>query len=123
MDARRIIVAGVMVLCVGACDVRPEADRPAVVAEQTPAGIAELREVVQSALGRTDIRLADTALTDSSILALERGAAAGAVATGRTVELPERFELVENAGRCYLIRVTSGERYRLRDISCTLVTR
>lgn len=107
------------VLGASACHSLPtQVDQPALIREPTAASQAELRAVLHEALGDNEIRLAPDALTRSSILALEQGASAPPAARGRILELPERFELVLNGTRCYLIRSTTGQRYELEQTDC-----
>jgi len=95
-----------------------ENDRPALIAEPTPASRAELEAVLERALGGRGPLLSDDTLTRSPILALEQGEGAPSAARGRVLALPERFELVLNEGRCFLIRTGTGQRFELSATEC-----
>jgi len=106
-------------LLLAACNGPPTpTDTPALIASPTAASNAELLRVLEAALGPREIRIAPDALTESSILALEQGADLDAAARGRLVELPERFELVLNGGRCYLVRSSTRDRCALEQTDC-----
>jgi hypothetical protein len=106
------------------CDSLPaSADRPALIAHPTPESNAEIRAIVEQALGPREIRIAADAFTASSILALEptadgSSADPSGAARGRLLGLPERFELVRNGGRCYLIRSSTRDRFELEQTEC-----
>lgn len=102
-----------------ACNNLPtQTDRPALIEGPTAESRAELRGVLEAALGGREIRLAPDALTRSPILALEQGAGSPGPARGRLIELPERFELVLNGDRCYLVRTATGDRFGLEQTRC-----
>lgn len=95
-----------------------EADQPAVIAAPTPESFSEIAAVLEQALGRRDILLADDLLTTSSILSLEQGGGQRTAATGRILEMPERFELVLSGSACYLIQTRTGRRWQLEQTNC-----
>jgi hypothetical protein len=102
-----------------ACNNLPaRADRPALIARPTPESFEEVAGVLEQALGRREILLSPDVLTESSILALEQGRGAPSAATGRVVEMPERFELLLSGDRCYLVRVSTAERWALQHTEC-----
>lgn len=105
-----------------ACNNLPtQTDRAALIATPTPESFAEVSAVLQQALGPREILLAPDALTQSSVLALEQGGGLNPAASGRNVELPERFELVRNGNRCILIHARTGDRWPLRQTDCVPV--
>jgi hypothetical protein len=115
---RNLILSGCLGLA--ACNNLPtRGDQPAVIARPTPESFEEVSAVLALALGPREILLAPDILTESSILALEQGGGAPRAATGRVVEMPERFELVLRGGSCYLVRVSTAERWVLRHTECT----
>ncbi len=76
--------------------------------------------MVNEALG-TEVMLADTALTDSSLLLIERwppGTMDNPVPQGRILEKPIRFRLVINGLDCVLIDQRDGARYLLENTTC-----
>lgn len=104
----------------GCKQVAPDADQPAVIVDPTDAGRAALREAVNEELG-TEVLLADDALTDTSILIIERKmprAVTGSPAQGRTMDPPVRFTLMTNGTDCVLVEDRSGSRYLLADTRC-----
>lgn len=113
-----------LTVALAGCDSLPaSADRPALIARPTPESNAEIRGILEQALGPRELRIAPDAFTASSILALEPGADAssadpGGAARGRLLGLPERFELVRNGGRCYLIRSSTRDRFALEQTEC-----
>jgi hypothetical protein len=105
---------------VGACGSLP-ADRAAVIAAPTAGTHAELTRVVTAALGGAPVTLAADALTRDPVLVVDHREPAslqGRIATGRTLEAPERFRLVLGGGRCELVRDSDGRRFALRDVEC-----
>src|SRR6266404_2872287 len=93
-------------LCAAALLSATPQDRPALIVNQTAKGRAALLEAVRSALGGTQVALADDALTRESILVIERTARrdpAGRRLQGRESGTPERFRLVKSGPSCVLI--------------------
>jgi hypothetical protein len=95
-----------------------QSDRAALIATPTSASHAEVSAVLAVALGPREILLADDVLTRSSILTLEQGSGLNPAASGRNLEMPERFELVLNGNRCFLVRTSTGDRFALVDTDC-----
>ena len=98
-----------------------QADRAALIASPTPESYAEVSAVLQEVLGPREILLAPDALTQSSILALEQGGGLNRAATGRSLEMPERFELVLSGDRCFLVQARTGDRWALEETECVPV--
>lgn len=95
-------------------------DVPARIAAPTDASRAALGEAVNTALG-TDVLLADDALTQSSVLAIERKAPQGIgaePAQGRNMDRPILFRLVRNGDACVLIDQRDATRYELANTDC-----
>jgi hypothetical protein len=93
----------------------------AVIIEPTDASRAALHEALSAALGRSDVTLADDALTRDSILLIEPTPArdaAGQRITGRDFGRPEEFRLVTREGRCMLIHERTGRQYELSHTRC-----
>jgi len=110
-----VALAAIHAGCLGVSDGR---DLAAVIAEATPASQAELRSVLEQALGPRDLLLAPDALTETSLLALEPMSGPADAAGGRLLQMPERFELVLRGSRCILVRLSTGQRYELRQTEC-----
>lgn len=117
-----IMVILSVLLLVSACNTPSRAeDVPAVIVEPNEEGRAELLSAVRGMLNDRPINLADSALTSSSLLTLERKShrsLQGRPATGRLMESPERFRLVQHDDHCVLIHLGSGTRTTLNNVTC-----
>jgi hypothetical protein len=105
---------------VGCKNVAPEADKAAVIVNPDAGSRAALQEAVNAALG-SEVLLADDALTDSSILIIERQRARsldGRIAEGRTMEVPVQFRLVTDGTKCILVDQRNLSRMLLANTSC-----
>lgn len=124
MNLNRIVTAlGAMLLC--ACQSGSEANSPrevpAVVVAPTSESRAELQRVVSSALGGVDIRLADDALTTSSLLIVERRrhqTIEGRIGDDRSMEPPEKFRLMTSDSACVLVHLRTKQQYPLAVTTC-----
>jgi hypothetical protein len=115
-------------LLAGGCRAAPPAgasaaqgEVPARIVNPTDASRAELERVVSDMLFGADVTLADDALTESSVLILERGRVQSMTnppLSGREMREPERFQLVTDGERCFLIHGEDRARYELRDTEC-----
>jgi len=79
-----------------------------------------LQDAVNDALN-TNVMLADDALTDSSVLTIERNpprSMENLPAQGRNMDMPMQFRLVLNDGDCVLIFTADDSRRKLADTSC-----
>ena len=97
------------------------ADVPALRLESTPASTAEIRDVVENALPGRHILLASDALTESSLLVIERRRherLEGALSAGVAGEAPQRFRLVLDGEECELVHVNTGKRHALTRTRC-----
>jgi len=95
-------------------------DQPARIVDPTPESAAVLQQTVNAALN-IEVVLADDALTDTSLIIIERSvprSLEGAPAQGRNMELPIQFRLVINDNDCILIDQRDQSRHELRDTSC-----
>lgn len=119
---RNAVLLPICVLALAACKhVAPDADQPAVIVDPSDASRAALAEAVDTALGK-DVLLADDALTDTSILIIERRiprSIEGSPARGQAMEIPVRFDLMTNGTDCVLVDGRDGDRYLLADTSCS----
>ena len=95
-------------------------DKPARIVNADDASRAALQEAVNTAFG-TDVTLADSALTDSSQLTIERNprpSMENPNPLGRNMELPFQLRLVINGADCVLIDQRDRTRYTLANTSC-----
>jgi len=98
----------------------PDADQAAVIADPDAASRAALQQTVNAAL-HTDVVLADGALTDTSVLIIERKipqSIEGSPAQGRTMEMPIQFRLVTDGTNCILVDQRDASRHILADTRC-----
>jgi hypothetical protein len=103
------------------CAAMAHPESAAVIIEPTDASRADLRDAVRAALGRSDVTLADDALTRDSVLLIEPTPArdaAGQRLTGRDFGRPEEFRLITRDGRCVLIHDSTGRQYELSHTRC-----
>ena len=101
-------------------NVVPDADQAALIVNPTDESRAALQQVVDAAL-HTSVALADDALTDTSLLVIERQvprSIEGAPAEGRTMEMPFQFRLVTDGTNCVLIDKRDESRYVLANTEC-----
>ena len=104
----------------GCKNVAPDADLAALIINPDAASRAALQAVVNAAL-HTDVTLADDALTETSILTIERKipqSIEGSPAQGRNMEMPIQFRLVVNGAECILIDQRDMSRAVLKDTVC-----
>ncbi len=106
---------------IAACATSTQTGQPAVVVEPTPASRADLLSSVQAALNNNQILLADTALTQESVLLIERAPHTdplGLPANGRELQQPERFLLSVQDAHCVLTHERTGRRWQLPHTQC-----
>lgn len=119
---RRFALLAPLIVAAAAC--RPGAvreDVPALLVAPTPAARDEVAAAIASALRGTPISIAPDALTRASLLTLERREPAGPerrTATGRVLGMPERFRLVTDGSRCYLVHESGTARVELLRAEC-----
>jgi len=80
----------------------------------------DLREAVNMAFG-TNVTIADHALTNSSVLTIERGprpSMENPNPVGRNMEKPVQLRLVIDEADCILIDPRNNARYTLSNTSC-----
>jgi hypothetical protein len=96
-------------------------ERPARIVNPSAGSRAELRRVVGDMLFGAEITLADDALTDSSVLIVERSrirSLDNPPLSGRDLGRPERFQLVTTGTLCVLIHENNQARYELLETEC-----
>lgn len=92
-----------------------------MISAHTAQSRAELARVASAAFNGQPVTLADDALTRESVLLLERTTPPGArgrAATGRTLDVPTRLELVLRGSRCFLVREADGRSWELGEARC-----
>ncbi|HNP34234.1 MAG TPA: hypothetical protein PKK10_00160 [Woeseiaceae bacterium] len=95
-------------------------DQPARIVDASDESRAALQQVVNEVL-RTEVLLADDALTNSSVLTIERNIPRridGQPAQGRNMDTPIQFRLVKNGDACVLIESRDGARHYLPHTKC-----
>ena len=104
----------------GCQTVNADLDRPARIVNADADSRAALQAVVNEALGR-EVMLADNALTNTSLLTIERwpaGTMENPVPEGRRLDRPIQFRLVVNGSDCILIDQRNASRHMLEDTDC-----
>ena len=104
-----------------ACGTLGAQEQPALIAAHTEQSHAELARVVSAAFNGQPVTLADDALTRERVLTVERRTPPGPqgrAATGRTLEAPERLNLVLRGTRCFLVREADGREWELNEARC-----
>ena len=108
-------------MTLAACkNVAPDADQVAVITDPDAASRAALQQTVNTVL-RTDVALASDALTDTSILTIERKipqSIEGSPAQGRNMEMPIQFRLVTDGANRILVDQRDASRHILADTRC-----
>ena len=95
-------------------------DKPARIVNPDDASRKALQEAVNAAFG-TNVTLADNALTESSMLTIERSprpSMENPNPLGRNMEKPFQLRLVINGDDCVLIDDRDGTRHTLENTSC-----
>jgi hypothetical protein len=122
MNFRIISLLAGVALVVAACKMNSvHEERPARIVNPSAESRAELRRVVGDMLFGADVTLADDALTDSSVLIVERSrprSLDNPPLSGRDLGQPERFQLVTTGKRCVLIRESDRARHELVETEC-----
>ena len=94
---------------------------PAVIVNPTPESRAELQRAVSEMLHGADVMLADDALTQSSILTIERrrtGSLDNPPLSGRDLGTPERFRLLLTGTGCVLAHESDESTVALTETDC-----
>jgi hypothetical protein len=98
-----------------------DGDHPAVLVNPTAESRAELERVVSDMLFGADVTLADDALTETSVLIVERRkvrSMENPPLSGRDLGSPERFRLYTTGTQCVLVHESDHARYELLDVEC-----
>jgi hypothetical protein len=119
MKAAWALWAGVLLIsCAGSHAHEP---MPAVIVGADAASRADLQRIVNLALGRSGVLLADDALRNSSELIIEPARPrddAGHLLNGRDTRAPEHFRLLVDGPHCYLRRESTRRRFELMATHC-----
>ena len=122
MKLTRLAFFACIILAMAGCKTtRAQEDIAAVIVDQTPQSHAELLQVLTDALNGAPVTIADDALTQNSLLIIERQAPRdleNRPLTGRDLGRPKQFRLVLSSGDCVLVDQSDGQRWALRDTSC-----
>lgn len=108
---KRLLTWAALWLCQSCASAQP--DVAAVIDQPTKASRAELGQAVSSALNSAPVTLADDALTQDSLLIIER-----AHLRGREMDKPEHFRLVKSGEHCTLVHERTGTRTTLASTTC-----
>lgn len=117
---RNALIVGLIMSLTGCQTLATDDDVAARITNPTDDTRAALQEAVNDALD-TDVMLANDALTDSSVLTIERNpprSMENLNAQGRNMDMPMQFRLVLNDGDCVLIFTADDSRRKLADTSC-----
>lgn len=116
-----LLIVALSMGVVGCCKTVPtEQDEAARIIDPDDASRAALQRAVNTAL-HTEVTLAADALTESSLLVIERNppkSIQGHPSQGRIMEAPLQFRLVVNGEDCILIDQRDRSRYRLENTRC-----
>lgn len=96
-------------------------DQPALIVNPTPESHAELERVVSDMLFGAEVTLSKDALTESSVLVVERArirSLENPPLSGRDLGRPERFRLLTTGTECVLIHESNHARYELPETDC-----
>ena len=120
MTARNLIATFLALTALGCQTYDSNIDKPARIANPDDTSRAALQEVVNTAFG-TNVTLADNALTDSSLLTIERRpqpTMENPNPLGRNMEMPFQLRLYINGTDCVLVDQRDEARYTLANTSC-----
>lgn len=115
-----LLIAALAVGVTGCRTVATEHDRAARIVNADDNSRAALQRAVNDALN-TNVTLADNALTESSLLIIERSpprSMQNLPTQGRNMDVPIQFRLVINRDDCILIDQRDRSRYLLEDTRC-----
>jgi len=113
-------VTGMALVLSGCHTMATDQDRPARIVNPDDTSRAALQNTVNTAL-RTNVVIADDALTESSVLIIERTpprTMQNPNPQGLVLEAPIRIRLVINGSDCILIDERDNARYVLENTNC-----
>lgn len=116
----KAIIAGLLFATAGCQTLVTDGDVAARITNPTDDSRNALQSAVNDALD-ANVALASDALTDSSVLTIERNpprSMDNLPAQGRNMDVPMQFRLVRNDGDCVLVYTADDSRRTLSDTSC-----
>jgi hypothetical protein len=116
----KAIMAGLLFATAGCQTLATDSDVAARITNPTDDSRDALQRAVNNALD-ANVTLADDALTNSSVLTIERNpprSMENLPAQGRNMDMPMQFRLVLNDGDCVLIYTADDSRRKLSDTRC-----
>ncbi len=116
----KAIIAGLLFAAVGCQTLATDGDVAARIMNPTDDSRKALQSAVNAALD-ANVTLANDALTDSSVLTIERkppSSMENLPAQGRNMDMPMQFRLVLNDSDCVLVYTADDSRRKLADTSC-----
>lgn len=122
MKAIVLLAAGLTSACTASL---AQPGQSALIVNPDAASRAELLDVVRTALGKVPLTLADSALTQDSVLIVERVPRYdpnGLLIGGRETGMPERFLLYVQNSRCLLVHERTRQQWYLQRARCKPVT-
>jgi len=120
VKARNLIAASLALTALGCQTYGSYFDKPARIVNPDDASRAALQDAVNTAFG-TNVTLADNALTDSSLLTIERRprpTLENPNPLGRNMEMPFQLRLYINGTDCVLVDQRDHARYPLSNTAC-----
>lgn len=116
----KAIIASLLFATAGCQTLATDGDVAARISNPTDDSRKALQSAVNTALD-ANVTLAGNALTDSSVLTIERNpprSMDNLPAQGRNMDMPMQFRLVLNDGDCVLIYTADDSRRKLSDTHC-----
>jgi hypothetical protein len=113
-------IAGIL-LVAGCQTMNAGGDVPALITGPDDKSHADLKAALAAAFGGLDVVFADDALTQTSLLTIERGphrTINNPSPGGRILADPFRFKLVKSGEDCVLVDLRDDSRHVLADTSC-----
>jgi hypothetical protein len=115
----------VSALLVTACASVAGRDEPALIVDANQASHAEIVRAVSDALNVASVGIAEDALTNNSVLLIERTRARdenGQRLSGRDFDKPEQFQLFKHGRQCVLVHTRTARRSVLEKTRCIVTT-
>lgn len=112
---KKTLIAILSVVLAACCPYLMPDLKPALLEQQSAQSYQEISQIIATALGQDSVKLSGTLFVDSSILALEKPDL-----TGRNLDLPPRFQLLQQGSKCLLTEVGTDNRWELEHAKCSL---
>ncbi len=122
MNAHQLIAIALGLLLAGCQTVGTGSGQPARIIDADDASRAALQEAVNTAFG-TNVTIAANALTNSSVLTIERGpqpTMENPNPIGRNMEKPIQLRLIIDETDCILVDPRFNARYTLSNTTCAV---